>query len=179
MIVARYKQPTGRLLADTIADSKRDVDLTPGYISNPNDIVNRQFRYFKNFLEDWKRNLEAAGIEVTPELIDQRFGAADGSGGGLALINKAIIQYNIWGLLKEKDTNSAILPSYGTWVKFPGAVYPGDEAGNTLSSIMDQFRQGLGSDQGGTAMDDNYYIPDDFDEELYIENYFDALEGIQ
>ena len=179
MIVARYKQPTGRLLADTIADSKRDVDLTPGYISNPNDIVNRQFRYFKNFLEDWKRNLEAAGIEVTPELVDQRFGAADGSGGGLALINKAIIQYNIWGLLKEKDTNSAILPSYGTWVKFPGAVYPGDEAGNTLSSIMDQFRQGLGSDQGGTAMDDNYYIPDDFDEESYIENYFDALEGIQ
>jgi len=179
MIVARYKQPTGRLLADTISDSKRDVDLTPGYISNPNDIVNRQFRYFKNFLEDWKRNLEAAGIEVTPELIDQRFGAADGSGGGLALINNAIIQYNIWGLLKEKDTNSAILPSYGTWVKFPGAVYPGDEAGNTLSSIMDRFREGLGSDQSGTAMDDNYYIPDDFDEESYIEDYFDALEGIQ
>jgi hypothetical protein len=177
MIVARYKQPTGRLLADTINDSKRDVDLTPGIISNPNDIVNRQFRYFKNFLEDWKRNLEAAGVEVTPELVDKRFGAADGSGGGLALINNAIMSYNMWGLMKEADTNSVILPSYGTWVKFPGAVYPGDEAGNTLQSIMGKFKEGI---QGGGIgpQEDDYYIPDDFNEEDYIDNYFESLEGI-
>ena len=177
MIVARYKQPTGRLLADTINDSKRDVDLTPGIVSNPNDIVNRQFRYFKNFLEDWKRNLEAAGIEVTAELIDERFGAADGSGGGLALVNNAIMSYNMWGLMKEADTNSVILPSYGTWVKFPGAIYPGDEAGNTLQSIMGKFKEGI---QGGAIgpQEDDYYIPDDFNEEDYIDNYFESLEGI-
>ena len=177
MIVARYKQPTGRLLADTINDSKRDVDLTPGIVSNPNDIVNRQFRYFKNFLEDWKRNLEAAGIEVTAELIDDRFGAADGSGGGLALVNNAIMSYNMWGLMKEADTNSVILPSYGTWVKFPGAIYPGDEAGNTLQSIMGKFKEGI---QGGSIgpQEDDYYVPDDFNEEDYIDNYFESLEGI-
>ena len=178
MIVARYKQPTGRLLADTINDSKRDVDLTPGITSNPNDIVNRQFRYFKNFFEDWKRNLEAADIEVTAELIDERFGAADKSGGGLALINNAIMSYNMWGLMKEADTNSVILPSYGTWIKFPGAIYPGDEAGNTLQSIMGKFKEGI---QGGGIgpQEDDYYIPDDFNEEDYIDNYFESLEGIQ
>ena len=181
MVVARYKQPTGRLLADTISDSKRDVDLTPGFFSNPNDIVNRQFRYFKNFLEDWVRNTRDAGIEVTPELIDKRFGAADGSGGGLALINRAITQYNIWGLLKESQTNTAILPSYGTWIKFPGAVYPGDENGSTLQSIIDGFKEGIeGSAQSGIDMGSGYYdVPDDFDAGEYIDNYFEQLDTLQ
>jgi len=44
MVVARYKQPTGRLLADTIRDSKNDIDLTQW--KNPNDLVNKQFRLF-------------------------------------------------------------------------------------------------------------------------------------
>ena len=180
MVVARYKQPTGRLLADTIADSKRDVDLTPGVFSNPNDIVNRQFRYFKNFMEDWVRNTRDAGIEVTPKLIDERFGAADGSGGGLALINNAITQYNMWGLLKESQTNQAILPSYGTWIKFPGAVYPGDENGNTLQTIMDSFKEGVQGSAQNLDMGGGYYnVPDDFDPGEYIDNYFEQLDNIQ
>jgi hypothetical protein len=180
MVVARYKQPTGRLLADTIADSKRDVDLTPGVFSNPNDIVNRQFRYFKNFMEDWVRNTRDAGIEVTPQLIDERFGAPDGSGGGLALINNAITQYNMWGLLKEAQTNQAILPSYGTWIKFPGAVYPGDENGNTLQTIMDSFKEGVQGSAQNLDMGGGYYnVPDDFDPGEYIDNYFEQLDNIK
>ena len=43
---------------------------------------------------------------------------------------------------------------------------------------MGKFKEGI---QGGAIgpQEDDYYIPDDFDEESYIEDYFDALEGIQ
>ena len=40
-----------------------------------------------------------------------------------------------------------------------------------------KFKEGI---QGGAIgpQEDDYYIPDDFNEEDYIDNYFESLEGI-
>tara|TARA_R110000751_G_scaffold188352_2_gene294390 strand:- start:1249 stop:3570 length:2322 start_codon:yes stop_codon:yes gene_type:complete len=179
MVVARYKQPTGRLLADTIKDSKDDIDLTKW--QNPVDLVNKQFRYFKNFLTDWSRNLEAANTKVTSELIDKRFGAPDGSGGGLSLLNKAIMSYNMWGQIKEAQNKHSILPATDTWIKLPGLIYPGapKEGGGAYNTedIRGFFTNGLQSgsfgiqeDVFGSDMDPNMNVDD------YISDYFESLE---
>jgi hypothetical protein len=178
MVVARYKQPTGRLLADTIKDSKDDIDLTKW--QNPIDLVNKQFRYFKNFLTDWSRSMEAAQVKVTSDLIDKRFGAPDGSGGGLHLLNKAIMSYNMWGQIKEAQGKHSILPATETWIKMPGLIYPGapkSEGGvyNT-EDIRGFFTEGLQSgtfgiqeDVFGSDMDPALNVDD------YIEDYFESL----
>jgi hypothetical protein len=179
MVVARYKQPTGRLLADTIKDSKDDIDLTQW--KNPVDLVNKQFRYFKNFLTDWSRSLEAANTEVTSDLIDKKFGSPDGSGGGLHLINKAIMSYNMWGQIKEAQNKHSILPATDTWIRMPGLIYPGAPKAKggvyNTEDIRAFFTEGL---QGGTFgiqedvfgsdMDPNMNVDD------YISDYFESLE---
>jgi hypothetical protein len=178
MVVARYKQPTGRLLADTIKDSKDDIDLTKW--QNPIDLVNKQFRYFKNFLTDWSRSMEAAGVKVTPDLINKRFGSPDGSGGGLHLLNKAIMSYNMWGQIKEAQGKHSVLPATETWIKMPGLIYPGapkSEGGvyNT-EDIRAFFTEGL---QGGTFGIQEDVFGSDLDPSLnvddYIEDYFESL----
>ena len=178
MVVARYKQPTGRLLADTIKDSKDDIDLTKW--QNPIDLVNKQFRYFKNFLTDWSRSLEAANTKVTSELIDKRFGAPDGSGGGLHLLNKAIMSYNMWGQIKEAQEKHSILPATETWIKMPGLIYPGapKEGGGVYNTedIRGFFTEGL---QGGTFGIQEDVFGSDMDPTLnvddYIADYFESL----
>jgi len=180
MVVARYKQPTGRLLADTIRDSKNDIDLTQW--KNPVDLVNKQFRYFKNFLTDWNRSLEAANEDVTAELIDKRFGAADGSGGGLAKINNAIMSYNMWGQIKEaQNPGSVVLPATETWIKLPGLIYPGapKPGGGVYNTqdIRDMFTAGLQSGTVGRS-ESNYgtIIDDETNIDDYIEDYFESLK---
>ena len=179
MVVARYKQPTGRLLADTIKDSKDDIDLTQW--KNPVDLVNKQFRYFKNFLTDWSRSMEAAGVKVTSDIIDKRFGAPDGSGGGLHLINKAIMSYNMWGQIKEAQNKHSILPATETWIKMPGLIYPGapKEEGGVYNTedIRAFFTEGL---QGGTFGIQEDVFGSDLDPSMnvddYISDYFESLE---
>ena len=180
MVVARYKQPTGRLLADTIRDSKNDIDLTQW--KNPVDLVNKQFRYFKNFITDWNRSLEAANEDVTAELIDKRFGAADGSGGGLAKLNNAIMSYNMWGQIKEaQNPGSVVLPATETWIKLPGLIYPGapKPGGGVYNTqdIRDMFTAGLQSGTVGRS-ESNYgtIIDDETNIDDYIEDYFESLK---
>jgi hypothetical protein len=180
MVVARYKQPTGRLLADTIRDSKNDIDLTQW--KNPNDLVNKQFRYFKNFLVDWNRSLEAANEKVTAELIDKRFGAPDGSGGGLAKINNAIMSYNMWGQIKEAQSpGSVVLPATETWIKLPGLIYPGapKPGGGVYNTqdIRDLFTEGLQSGSLGKS-ESNYgtILDDETNIDEYIDEYFESLK---
>ena len=182
MVVARYKQPTGRLLADTIKDSKDDIDLT-SYNIPPNDIVNKQFTYFKNFLTDWNKQMKGANKEVTSEMIDERFGAADGSGGGLSKINNALMSYNMWADIKEAQTPGIVVrPMGSTWIKLPGLIYPGAEKPGggvyNTNDIRDFFREGI---QGGSlgGVNKNYYgsdLDDEVDMDTYIDDYFEALK---
>ena len=181
MVVARYKQPTGRLLADTIRDSKNDIDLTQW--KNPNDLVNKQFTYFKNFLTDWNRQLGSANEEVTADLIDVRFGAADGSGGGLAKINNAIMSYNMWADIKEaKNPGTVVRPMGDSWIRLPGLIYPGADkpGGGTYNTadIREYFTSGLQSGTVGRS-ENNYgtIIDDEVDMDTYIEDYFNALDN--
>ena len=181
MVVARYKQPTGRLLADTIRDSKNDIDLTQW--KNPNDLVNKQFTYFKNFLTDWNRQLGSANEEVTADLIDVRFGAADGSGGGLAKINNAIMSYNMWADIKEaKNPGTVVRPMGDSWIRLPGLIYPGADkpGGGTYNTadIREYFTSGLQSGTVGRS-ESNYgtIIDDEVDMDTYIEDYFNALDN--
>ena len=181
MVVARYKQPTGRLLADTIRDSKNDIDLTQW--KNPNDLVNKQFTYFKNFLTDWNRQLGSANEEVTSDLIDVRFGAADGSGGGLAKINNAIMSYNMWADIKEaKNPGTVVRPMGDSWIRLPGLIYPGADkpGGGTYNTadIREYFTSGLQSGTVGRS-ESNYgtIIDDEVDMDTYIEDYFNALDN--
>ena len=181
MVVARYKQPTGRLLADTIRDSKDDIDLT-SYKIPPNDIVNKQFTYFKNFLTDWNKQMQGASKEVTAEMIDERFGAADGSGGGLSKINNALMSYNMWADIKEaKNPGTVVRPIGSTWIKLPGLIYPGaPKPGGGVydtNDIRDFFRSGLQS--GAVGRNENAYdtiIDDEVDLGTYIDDYFEALK---
>tara|TARA_R110000751_G_scaffold262709_1_gene361973 strand:- start:8 stop:1336 length:1329 start_codon:yes stop_codon:yes gene_type:complete len=180
MVVARYKQPTGRLLADTIRDSKNDIDLTQW--KNPNDLVNKQFTYFKNFLTDWNRQLGSANEEVTSDLIDVRFGAADGSGGGLNKINNAIMSYNMWADIKEaKNPGTIVRPMGDSWIRLPGLIYPGapKEGGGTYNTqdIRDYFTTGLQSgDVGRNESNYGTIINDEMDMDTYIDDYFEALK---
>ena len=181
MVVARYKQPTGRLLADTIRDSKDDIDLT-SYKIPPNDIVNKQFTYFKNFLTDWNKQMQGASKEVTAEMIDERFGAADGSGGGLNKINNAIMSYNMWADIKEaKNPGTVVRPIGSTWIKLPGLIYPGaPKPGGGVydtNDIRDFFRSGLQSgDVGRNESNYGTIIDDEVDVQTYIDDYFEALK---
>jgi len=181
MVVARYKQPTGRLLHDTIKDSKADIDLTKW--QNPIDLVNKQFRYFKNFLTDWARSMRAAENEITADLIDKSFGAPDLSGGGLHLINKAIMSYNMWGQIKEAQGKHSVLPATETWIKMPGLIYPGaPKSGGGFYNTEDIrafFTEGLQSgtfgiqeDVFGSDLDPNMNVDD------YISDFFESL-GMQ
>ena len=44
-------------------------------------------------------------------MIDERFGAADGSGGGLSKINNALMSYNMWADIKEaKNPGTVVRP---------------------------------------------------------------------
>ena len=181
MVVARYKQPTGRLLADTIKDSKDDIDLT-SYNIPPNDIVNKQFTYFKNFLTDWNKQMRGANKEVTAEMIDERFGAADGSGGGLSKINNALMSYNMWADIKEAQSPGIVVrPMGSTWIKLPGLIYPGAEKPGggvyNTNDIRDFFREGI---QGGNlgGVNEPYYGSDldEVDMETYIDDYFEAFK---
>ena len=181
MVVARYKQPTGRLLADTIRDSKNDIDLTQW--KNPNDLVNKQFTYFKNFLTDWNRQLGSANEEVTADLIDVRFGAADGSGGGLAKLNNAIMSYNMWADIKEaRNPGTVVRPMGDSWIRLPGLIYPGADkpGGGTYNTadIREFFTSGLRSGSVGRS-ESNYgtIIDDEVDMDTYIDNYFNALDN--
>jgi hypothetical protein len=181
MVVARYKQPTGRLLADTIKDSKDDIDLT-SYNIPPNDIVNKQFTYFKNFLTDWNKQMRGANKEVTAEMIDERFGAADGSGGGLSKINNALMSYNMWADIKEAQSPGIVVrPMGSTWIKLPGLIYPGAEKPGggvyNTNDIRDFFREGI---QGGNlgGVNEPYYGSDldEVDMKTYIDDYFEAFK---
>jgi hypothetical protein len=181
MVVARYKQPTGRLLADTIRDSKNDIDLTQW--KNPNDLVNKQFTYFKNFLTDWNRQLGSANEEVTADLIDVRFGAADGSGGGLAKLNNAIMSYNMWADIKEaRNPGTVVRPMGDSWIRLPGLIYPGADkpGGGTYNTadIREYFTSGLRSGSVGRS-ESNYgtIIDDEVDMDTYIDDYFNALDN--
>jgi len=145
-------------------------------------LLTNNLDYFKNFLTDWNRSLEAANEDVTAELIDKRFGAADGSGGGLAKINNAIMSYNMWGQIKEaQNPGSVVLPATETWIKLPGLIYPGapKPGGGVYNTqdIRDIFTQGLqtgalGRNESnyGTIIDDETNIDD------YIDDYFESLK---
>ena len=177
MVIARYKQPTGRLLADTIALSRQDVH--PFGWQNPKDAIAKNYNYFKIFIEDWIRKTEKIkGVKVTADMIDQEFGKMNEHGertGGLNMINTTMHNMFMYNELSNANTGSYVLPEYIDWrIYFPGAIGIGQRGeGNGPGEILKLYDSG--SYKKGIAnsnIDSEWNVDDfmnDFKRELGLE----------
>lgn len=180
MVIARYKQPTGRLLADTISLSRQDVN--PFGWQNPKDAIAKNYNYFKIFVEDWVRKTEKIkGVKVTAEMIDAEFGKMNANGertGGLNMLNRTMHDMFMYDTLSKKNTGVGVLPQFVDWrIFFPGAIGIGQPGGdNGPGKIFDLHSSGnYGSTLQGienSNMNPTWSVEDfmeDFKEEMGIE----------
>ena len=178
MVIARYKQPTGRLLADTIALSRQDVN--PFGWQNPKDAIAKNYNYFKIFIEDWiRKTAKIKGVKVTEDMIDREFGKVNAYGestGGLNMINTTMHNMFMYNeMYKAKHGGVAALPEYIDWrIHFPGAVGIGQWGeGNDERKILELYDSGFYK-KGieNSNMDSGWSVDDfmnDFKEEMGIE----------